>query len=48
MITIIYRLIVLYFFIHIVVYLFRKERLWDRLGAVVVLALFLLRLLLVK
>jgi hypothetical protein len=44
----IYRLIVLYFVIHIVFYIFGRKKAWDQFGAVVVLVLFVLRLLLVK
>jgi len=45
---IVYRLIVLYFVVHFLFYIFGRKKLWDQLGAVVVLVLFVLRLLLVK
>jgi len=45
---IIYRLIVLYFVAHILFYIFGRKKVWDQLGAVVVLVLFALRLLLIK
>ncbi|MEN6310629.1 MAG: hypothetical protein ABFD80_03730 [Acidobacteriota bacterium] len=45
---IVYRLIVLYFVIHILFYLFGRKKAGEQLGAVVVLVLFVLRLLLVK
>lgn len=45
---IVYRLIVLYFVAAIVLDLFGRKRLRDQIGPVVVLALFVLRLLLVK
>jgi hypothetical protein len=43
-----YRLIVLYFAVHLVLYLFREKGFWKQLSAVVVLVLFALRLLLIK
>jgi len=45
---IVYRLIVLYFVVHILLYIFGRKRAWEQLGAVVVLVLFALRLLLIK
>jgi len=45
---IVYRLIVLYFVVHIVLGLFERKKLRDRIGPVVVLVLFVLRLVLVK
>ena len=45
---IVYRLIVLYFVIHIVLDLFGRKKVRDQIGPVVVLILFVLRLLLVK
>jgi uncharacterized membrane protein YcaP (DUF421 family) len=45
---IVYRLIVLYFVVHIVLDLFGRKRLRDQIGPVVVLVLFVLRLVLVK
>jgi hypothetical protein len=44
----VYRLIVLYFVVHIVLDLFGRKRLRDQIGPVVVLVLFVLRFLLVK
>ena len=45
---IVYRLIVLYFVVHIVLDLFGRKRLRDQIGPAVVLVLFVLRLVLVK
>ncbi len=45
---IVYRIIVLYFVIHLVWYLFRERKFWDQVSAAVVLVLFALRLLLIK
>lgn len=45
---IVYRLIVLFFAVAIVFDLFRRKRLRDQIGPVVVLVLFVLRLLLIK
>ncbi len=45
---VIYRLIVLYFAVHVFIYIFGRKKLWEQLGAVVVLVLLVLRLLLVK
>jgi len=45
---IVYRLIVLYFVVHIVLDLFGRKRLRDQIGPVVVLVLFVLRFLSVK
>ena len=45
---VVYRLIVLYFVVHILFYIFGRKKVGDQLGAVVVLVLFVLRLLLVK
>ena len=45
---IVYRLIVLYFVVHIVLDLFHRKRLRDQIGPVVVLVLFVLRFLSVK
>jgi uncharacterized membrane protein YcaP (DUF421 family) len=45
---VVYRLIVLYFVAHIVLYVFGRKKVRDQLGAVVVLVLFVLRLLLIK
>jgi len=45
---IVYRLIVLYFVIHIVIHLFGRKKFWDQFSAVVVLVLFFLRLFLIK
>jgi len=44
----VYRLIVLFFAIHILLYLFREKKFWNQAGAVIVLVLFTLRLLLIK
>ena len=43
-----YRLIVIYFVVHIVLDLFGRKRLRDQIGPVVVLVLFVLRFLSVK
>lgn len=45
---VVYRLIVLYFAIHIVISIFERKRLRERLGAAAVLVLFALRFLMVK
>lgn len=45
---IVYRLIVLYFVVHIVLDLFGRKRVRDQIGPAVVLILFVLRLVLVK
>ncbi|MCK7481857.1 MAG: hypothetical protein M0C28_35310 [Candidatus Moduliflexus flocculans] len=45
---IVYRLIVLYFAVHIVLDLFGRKKVRDQAGPAVVLVLFVLRLLLVK
>ncbi len=45
---IVYRLIVLYFAVHIVLDIFGRKRIRDQIGPAVVLVLFVLRLLLVK
>ena len=45
---IIYLLIVLYLSLHLVWYLFRQRNFWSQASAVLVLALFLLRLFLIK
>lgn len=45
---IVYRLIVLYFAVHIVLEVFSRKRIRDQAGPAVVLVLFVLRLLLVK
>ena len=45
---IVYRLIVLYFVVHIVLDLFGRKKIRDQVGPAVVLVLFVLRLLLVK
>lgn len=45
---VVYRLIVLYFAVHIVLGVFGRKRLRDRIGPVVVLVLFALRLFLIK
>jgi positive regulator of sigma E activity len=43
-----YQLIVLYLAVHLVGYLFREKKFWAQASAVMVLALFLLRLLWIK
>ncbi len=43
-----YRLIVLYFVVHLVYYMFRERKFWSQVSAAVVLVLFALRLLLIK
>lgn len=45
---IVYRLIVLYFVVHIVLDLFGRKKVRDQIGPAVVLILFVLRLVLVK
>jgi len=45
---IVYRLIVLYFAVHILLDIFGRKRIRDQAGPAVVLVLFVLRLLLVK
>jgi uncharacterized membrane protein YcaP (DUF421 family) len=45
---IVYRLIVLFFAVHIVLDLFGRKKIRDQAGPAVVLVLFVLRLLLVK
>jgi uncharacterized membrane protein YcaP (DUF421 family) len=45
---IVYRLIVLYFVVHIVLDLFGRKKVRDQVGAAVVLVIFVLRLLLIK
>jgi hypothetical protein len=45
---ILYRLIVLYFAVHLVFYLVRERKFWSQVGAAVLLVLFALRLLLIK
>lgn len=45
---IVYRLIVLYFVVHIVLDLFARKKVRDQIGPAVVLVLFVLRLVLVK
>ncbi len=45
---IVYRLIVLYFVVHVVGDLFGRKRVREQIGPAVVLVLFVLRLLLVK
>jgi uncharacterized membrane protein YcaP (DUF421 family) len=44
----VYRLIVLYFVVHIVLDLFGRKKVRDQIGPAVVLVLFVLRLVLVK
>lgn len=44
----VYRLIVLFFAVHVGLYLFREKRFWNQAGAVIVLVIFALRLLLIK
>jgi hypothetical protein len=44
----VYRLIVLFFAIHIGWYLFRERSVWNQAGGVLLLVLFVLRLLMVK
>jgi len=44
----VYRLIVLYFVVHIALDLFGRKKVRDQIGPVVVLVLFVLRLLLIK
>lgn len=44
----VYRLIVLFFAIHIGWYLFRERSVWKQAGGVLLLVLFVLRLLMVK
>jgi hypothetical protein len=43
-----YRLMVLYFVIHLIFYIVRERKLWSQVSAVIVLVLFALRLLLIK
>lgn len=43
-----YHLIVLYFSLHLIRHLFREKKFWNQASIVLVLALFLLRLFLVK
>ena len=45
---IVYRLIVLYFVVAIVLDLFGRKKVRDQIGPVVILVLFVLRLLLIK
>ena len=45
---ILYRLIILYFVVHLVFYLIRERKFWSQVSAAVILVLFALRLLLVK
>jgi hypothetical protein len=45
---IVYRLIVLYFVVHIFLDVFRREKVRDQIGPVAVLVIFVLRLLLIK
>ena len=45
---IVYRLIVLYFVVPILLDIFRKKKVRDQIGPAVVLVLFALRLLLIK
>lgn len=45
---IVYRLIVLYFVVHVVGDLFGRKRVREQIGPAVVLVLFVLRLLLIK
>jgi hypothetical protein len=47
-VEIVYRLIVLYFVVHLAVYMVRERKFWSQVGAAVVLVLFALRLLLIK
>ena len=44
----VYRLIVLFFALHVGLYLFREKKFWNQAGAAIVLVLFALRLLLIK
>jgi len=44
----VYRLIVLFFSIHIGWYLFRERNTWNQAAAVLLLVLFVLRLVMVK
>lgn len=39
---------VFYFTLHLIWYVVREKKLWDQLGGVIVLIMFLLRLLLIK
>lgn len=48
MIQIIYHMIVFYLTIHLVWFIIREKKLWDRLSGVMVLVVFLLRLFLIK
>ena len=48
MIQIIYHLIVFYLTIHLVWFIIREKKFWDRLGGVMVLIVFFLRLFLIK
>jgi hypothetical protein len=43
-----YHLIVLYFSLHLLWFLLRQKKIWSQLAAALVLALFLLRLFLIK
>ena len=43
-----YHLIVLYFSLHLLWFLLRQKKIWSQLSAALVLALFLLRLFLIK
>ena len=45
---ILYRVIVLFFAIFIARYVYREKSVWNQVGAVVVLVLFVLRLLMIK
>jgi hypothetical protein len=47
-VEILYRLIVLYFVVHIVAAVVRERKFWSQVGAAVVLVLFALRLFLIK
>ena len=48
MIQIIYHMIVFYLTIHLVRFIIREKKFWDRLSGVMVLVVFLLRLFLIK
>lgn len=48
MIQIVYHLIVFFLTIHIIWFVFKEKKIWNQLGGVLVLIIFLLRLLLIK
>jgi hypothetical protein len=48
MIHIFYHILVFYLTVHLVWYIVREKKFWNRLGATMVLVVFILRLFLVK